>query len=73
LSFGLVPLFPLCAKEPGMDEQTLNTIAEWELQEDMRALKNAPCSLAFLNATATTALPLRMKAKIMFRVWLHGF
>jgi hypothetical protein len=55
-----------------MDEQTLNTIAEWELQEDMRRAEERAVFLGHLERDSDGTLTITAEGEDHFWAWLHS-
>jgi hypothetical protein len=55
-----------------MDEQTLNTIAEWELQEDMRRAEERAVLLGHLERDSDGTLTITDEGQDHFGAWLHS-
>jgi len=55
-----------------MDEQTLNTIVEWELQEDMRRAEERAVSLGLLERDSEGTLTITDEGQNHFWAWLHS-
>jgi hypothetical protein len=55
-----------------MDEQTLNAIAEWELQEDMRRAEERAVFLGHLERNATATLTITDEGETYFLEWLFS-
>jgi hypothetical protein len=55
-----------------MDEQTLNTIAQWELREDMRCAEERAVFLGLLERDSDDSLTITDKGENHFWAWLHS-
>lgn len=55
-----------------MDEQTLNIIAEWELQEDMRLAEVRAMSLGLLEPDSEGTLTITNEGQNHFWAWLDS-
>lgn len=53
-----------------MHEQTLNAVAEWELQEDMRRAEDRAVLLGLLERDSNGSLSITDEGKNHFWVWL---
>jgi hypothetical protein len=55
-----------------MDERTLNAIAEWELQEDMRRAEERAVSLGLLERDSDGTLAITHEGEKHFWEWLNS-
>lgn len=55
-----------------MDEQTLNTIAEWELQEDIRRAEERAVFLGHLERDSDGTLTITDEGENHCWAWLHS-
>jgi hypothetical protein len=55
-----------------MDERTLNAIAEWELQEDMRRAEERAVSLGLLERDSDGTLTITGEGERHFWAWFHS-
>jgi hypothetical protein len=55
-----------------MDDQTLNIIAEWELQEDMRRAEERAVFIGLLERESDGTLTITDEGENQFWAWLHS-
>ncbi len=60
------------ANKHRMDERTLNAIAEWELQEDMRRAEDRAVSLGLIERDIDGAIAMTHEGEKQFLAWLHS-
>jgi hypothetical protein len=72
LHFTLDDTLPCQCYKLGMDERTLNIIAEWELQEDMRRAEERAVSLGLLERDSDGTFTVTGEGERYFLEWLHS-